>query len=129
MAYPIEKSDEEWRQQLSAEEYAVLRRKATERPWSGRYVRETATGDYICAACGNKLFSSQTKLESKCGWPSFDEARAGSVKEIPDADGQRTEIICARCGGHLGHVFRGEKMIPKNTRFCVNSAALKLQTK
>ncbi len=126
MSEQITKSDDEWRRSLTPEQYAVLRQKKTEAPWSGEYVRATRAGDYVCAACGNKLFSSRTKFESECGWPSFDEALPGAVQEIPDADGERTEIVCARCGGHLGHVFRGENMTPQNARFCVNSAALKL---
>ncbi len=113
MAYLVSKTEEEWRRQLTPEQYKVLRQKATEAPWSGQYVKENKAGDYVCVACGNKLFSAQTKFDSACGWPSFDEARADAVREIPDVDGSRTEIVCARCGGHLGHVFRGEKLTPE----------------
>ncbi len=118
------KTEEEWKKELTPEQYRVLREKSTERPFSGIYWDEKAEGMYRCAGCGAELFSSATKFDAGCGWPSFDEARDGVVKRVTDADGMRTEILCARCGGHLGHVFEGEKMTPKNTRYCVNSAAL-----
>ena len=127
MADKIFKTEAEWRRQLTPAQYKVMRQKATEAPWSGEYVRETRAGDYSCAACGQTLFSSGAKFLSECGWPSFDEALPDAVREIPDADGARTEIVCARCGGHLGHVFRGESFTAKNTRFCVNSVALKFK--
>lgn len=109
---------------LSTEEERVIKHKGTEPPFSGRYWNQNAPGDYYCRQCGRRLFESGQKFESTCGWPSFDEALSGAVGETPDADGRRTEIICEHCGGHLGHVFRGEGLTEKNTRFCVNSASL-----
>lgn len=98
--------------------------KATESPFTGEYEDWGERGTYLCRQCGLALFRFQTKFHSGCGWPSFDEEIAGTVKRIPDPDGQRTEITCARCGGHLGHVFEGERFTHKNIRHCVNSASL-----
>lgn len=109
---------------LTTEEERVIKNKGTEPPFSGRYWNQDAPGDYHCRQCGQRLFESDQKFESTCGWPSFDEALSGAVEETPDADGRRTEIVCGECGGHLGHVFRGEGFTDKNTRFCVNSASL-----
>ena len=112
-----------WRE-LSPEETRVIVHKGTERPFTGRYAEHKADGTYECRRCGAALFESEDKFDSGCGWPSFDEALPGAVREVPDADGVRTEIVCASCGGHLGHVFRGEGMTERNTRHCVNSISI-----
>ena len=124
----VTKTDEEWRAQLSPEEYAVLRQAGTERPWSGEYVDTKTAGTYECRACGAQLYPSDTKFDSHCGWPSFDDAIPGAVTEIEDRSlgMARTEIRCARCDSHLGHVFRGEGFTPKDTRHCVNSLSIRL---
>ena len=110
---------------LSGLEADVLLRKATEAPYSGEYVDNHAAGTYICRQCGMPLYHSDDKFESGCGWPSFDKEVAGAVRRVPDADGRRVEIICANCGGHLGHVFEGEGFTQRNTRHCVNSLSMK----
>jgi peptide methionine sulfoxide reductase msrA/msrB len=102
----------------------IICNKDTEHPFTGEYEDWGEVGTYLCRKCGLALFRSQTKFHSGCGWPSFDEEIVGAVKREPDPDGQRTEIVCARCGGHLGHVFEGEKFTAKNIRHCVNSASL-----
>lgn len=110
---------------LSGREADVLLRKATEPPYTGEYIDNHAAGTYICRQCGMPLYHSEDKFESGCGWPSFDKEVAGAVRRVPDADGRRVEIICANCGGHLGHVFEGEGFTEKNTRHCVNSLSMK----
>jgi len=110
---------------LTPEEEKVIVHKATERPFSGEYDGFFEEGVYACRRCSNPLFASIAKFHSGCGWPSFDDHFSGSVRRIPDPDGTRTEIVCAKCGGHLGHVFEGEKMTPKDTRHCVNSLSIK----
>ena len=121
-------TEDEWRVRLSPAEFRVLRQAGTEAPWSGEYVSTKTRGVYHCRACGAQLFTSDAKFDSHCGWPSFDDAIPGTVKVIEDrSHGMvRTEIRCARCDSHLGHVFRGEHMTPKDTRHCVNSLSIRL---
>ncbi len=109
---------------LTEAEKAVIIDKGTERPFSGIYYKFDEDGNYLCKQCGQPLFHSSDKFNSECGWPSFDDAIPGAVKQIPDRNGIRTEIVCSNCGAHLGHVFTGEKFTPKDTRYCVNSISL-----
>lgn len=132
----IEKSEDEWREQLTPEQYASLREGATEAPGTGEYYHNTKTGRYLCGACGNELFSSKTKYDSGSGWPSFYEpVQADAVAERDDDSlgMQRTELVCGKCGSHLGHVFDdGPTQMPDGTpatgqRYCVNSIGLQFE--
>ncbi len=121
-------TEDEWRVRLSPEEFRVLRQAGTERPWSGEYVETKTPGMYHCRACGAELFSSDTKFDSDCGWPSFDQALPGAIRYVEDrSHGMvRVEVRCARCDSHLGHRFEGEGYTPRDTRYCINSVSLRL---
>lgn len=127
MKYEVEHDEAEWRGRLSPEEYAVLRQAATERPWSGALLEEERAGLYTCKACGNELFKAGTKFDSGCGWPSFYESvRPEAVELLEDHSlgVERTEVRCARCGSHLGHVFPDGVGTPTGDRYCMNSLSL-----
>ena len=128
----VKKTDEEWRKQLTPEQYAITRQAHTERPYGATYEQfnEQGEGTYYCVCCGAELFSSKEKFHSGCGWPSFyDQSKAKGVAEHRDPDGHRVEVVCKRCDAHLGHVFEGEGFkTPTNRRFCINGVALKFVT-
>ena len=110
--------------ELTKEEESVIVNKGTEMPFTGKYYPFWERGTYVCKGCGVPLYRSENKFEGGCGWPSFDDEIPGAVKRLPDADGVRTEIQCAKCGAHLGHIFLGERFTEKNTRHCVNSISM-----
>ncbi|XP_021889815.1 peptide methionine sulfoxide reductase B5-like [Carica papaya] len=122
----VQKSEEDWRAILSPEQFRILRQKGTEYPGTGEYDKFFEEGIYNCAGCGTPLYRSTTKFNSGCGWPAFYEGLPGAINCNPDPDGRRIEITCAACGGHLGHVFKGEGFrTPTDERHCVNSISLK----
>jgi len=123
--YKVNKTADEWRKELSDEEYRILRQKGTERPHTGKYNLTFEDGTYTCKGCGQKLFESSSKFDAHCGWPSFDESIKGTVKYVLDKSHgmTRTEIVCSNCGGHLGHVFN-DGPTQTGTRYCVNSISI-----
>ncbi|MBU6514958.1 MAG: peptide-methionine (R)-S-oxide reductase MsrB [Acidobacteriota bacterium] len=125
MDFDVNKTDEQWRAQLAPERYEVLRRAATEAPFSGSLLHVDDDGVFTCAGCGQRLFTSDQKFDSGCGWPSFDACEPGSILEREDNSlwQRRIEILCSRCGGHLGHVFP-DGPTPTGLRYCVNSLAI-----
>ncbi|HXH26565.1 MAG TPA: peptide-methionine (R)-S-oxide reductase MsrB [Candidatus Acidoferrum sp.] len=125
----IQKTDEQWKKQLTPEQYAVLRQEATEAPYSGEYLNLTDKGMYVCAACGAELFDSGTKFDANCGWPSFYDAKPGAMEFHQDNTFgmARTAVTCATCGGHLGHIFDDAPDQPTGKRYCINSVGLKFQ--
>jgi peptide-methionine (R)-S-oxide reductase len=130
MAYQVQKTEAEWREQLTPEEYHVLRRAGTERPWSGEYVDTKTVGVYSCRACGTELFRSEAKFDSHCGWPSFFEpSRPDAVELLEDRSFgmRRTEVRCRTCGSHLGHVFDDAPQTPTGDRYCINSLSIRLE--
>jgi len=127
MTYQVTKSDEQWKVELDPQEFAVLRQAGTERPWTGELLDEKRVGVYRCRACSNELFRSETKFDSHCGWPSFYTPLAGDAVELLEDRSHgmvRTEVRCARCGSHLGHVFDDAPQTPTGDRFCMNSLSL-----
>jgi peptide-methionine (R)-S-oxide reductase len=132
MTFPVQKTDEQWRQELTPEEYAVLRQAGTERPWTGEYNDTKTEGVYACRACGAELFRSDTKFDSHCGWPSFYAPTAEDnvvLREDRALGMVRTEVLCASCGSHLGHVFDDAPQTPTGDRYCMNSVSLRLVPK
>jgi len=132
MDYPVQKSDEQWRAELSEFEYQVLRQAGTERAYTGELLDEKRVGTFACRGCGAELFTSETKFDSHCGWPSFYEPKAGDAVELIEDRSHgmsRTEVRCANCGGHLGHVFEDAPQTPTGDRFCINSVSITFSEK
>ena len=132
MTYDVTKTDEQWRAELTPEEYAVLRKAGTERPFTGEYNDTKTEGVYSCRACGNELFTSDTKFDSHCGWPSFYAPKYSDAVELRPDDSlgmRRVEALCAKCGSHLGHLFDDAPQTPTGDRYCMNSVSLRLQSK
>jgi peptide-methionine (R)-S-oxide reductase len=131
MTHRVERSDAEWRERLTPEEYQVLRQAGTEKPWTGEYVDTKTEGVYRCRACDAELFRSETKFESHCGWPSFFAPLAEDRVEYIEDNSlgmRRVEVRCATCGSHLGHVFEGEGYdVPTDQRYCINSISVRLE--
>jgi len=129
MESKIKKSEAEWKAELDPEQYHILREKGTERAFTGKYWNVKEDGTYVCAACGNELFTSDTKFDSHCGWPSFYDAKPGAVEFHEDNTFgmKRIEVTCAKCEGHLGHIFDDSPQTPTGQRYCINSAAINLQ--
>jgi peptide-methionine (R)-S-oxide reductase len=132
MKYEVEKSDAQWKEELSPDEYRVLRQAGTERAGTGKLLDEHRVGIYSCRACGNELFRSETKFESHCGWPSFFQAKDSDAVELLQDRSHgmvRTEVRCRRCGSHLGHVFDDAPQTPTGDRYCMNSLSLRFEPK
>jgi peptide-methionine (R)-S-oxide reductase len=130
MTFPVQKTDEQWRAELTPEEYAVLRQAGTERPWTGEYNDTKTVGVYTCRACDAELFQSETKFDSHCGWPSFYAPSAEDnvvLREDNTLGMKRVEVLCASCGSHLGHVFDDAPQTPTGDRYCMNSVSLRLK--
>jgi peptide-methionine (R)-S-oxide reductase len=128
--YEVDKTDEQWREELSPEEYHVLREAGTERPFTGEYNDTKTVGVYSCRACGNELFRSGAKFDSHCGWPSFYEPSESDAVDLLEDNShfmRRTEVRCRRCGSHLGHLFDDAPQTPTGDRFCINSVSIRLQ--
>jgi peptide-methionine (R)-S-oxide reductase len=131
MMQPTNTTDDEWKQKLTPAQYEVLRKKGTEAPFTGKLLHNKATGEYACAACGNEVFDSATKFDSRDGWPSFYDAKPGAVRLQPDDSHgmHRIEVTCAVCGSHLGHMFEDAPNQPTGQHFCINSTALNFKPK
>jgi peptide-methionine (R)-S-oxide reductase len=130
MTFPIEKTDEQWREELSPDEFHVLRQAGTERAGTGKLLHEDRVGIYSCRACGQELFRSQAKFDSHCGWPSFYEPQEGDkviLREDKSLFMRRVEVLCSSCGSHLGHVFDDSPQTPTGDRYCMNSVSLAFQ--
>lgn len=130
MGAKVEKTDEEWKKQLTPEQYKILRKRGTERPFTGALLHNNKDGTYSCAGCGNALFASKDKFDSGSGWPSFTEAMPGSLEFLPDRvlGMERIEVRCSKCGGHLGHVFNDGPQ-PTGKRYCINSVGISFEKK